>query len=251
MSNIHDGHRERMRQQYKQNGSSCFLPHQIVEMLLFYAIPRKDTNELAHRLLHTYRTIPGVFRASYESLCSVPGMTENAALFFRLLSDVIRLCSLPERNATEVLDSADKVRAFIKPQFIGKTNEQILLLCLNAKNQLLFNDFVSEGSTSAAELHVQPIMEKALANQATAVILAHNHPSGSARPSPEDRHVTKILCATLGSIGIKLLDHFVVSDDDCVSIRSLSGGEALFELNNRHLEYPPPVHYLDEEGLDI
>lgn len=229
MSGIHDGHRERMRQQYKQNGLTVFQPHQIVEMLLFYAIPRKDTNETAHRLLDTYHTLSGVLSASYDSLCSVPGMTPGAALFVRFCGDLIRQYGLQEVDESLVLDTADKVRAFVAPQFVGEKNERLLLLCLNAKNRLLFNGFVSEGTISATEIHVRKIMEKALSNQASAVILAHNHPAGFARPSLEDRHATQVVGMVLASVGITLLDHCIVAGSDCLSMRSLPQSAALFK----------------------
>ena len=227
-SELHEGHRERLKQRFLRDGLRGFEPHQILEMLLFYGIPRKDTNGIAHELLNTFGSLAGVLKASYEDLLEVKGMTPNTATLVRFSGQMIREYYDSNLSKDMILDSTEKMGEFILPKFYGEDNEKVLLVCLDNKCKVLHCSFVSEGSMNATEIHVRRILEQAIRNHATAAVIAHNHPSGFALPSIEDQRSTQALTDALQVAGIQLVDHLVVADDDYVSMRSTPALACLF-----------------------
>ena len=229
---LHSGHRERLRQRFLREGLRDFEPHHTMELLLFYGIPRRDTNEIAHRLLDTFGSIPGVLMASYEELVKVPGITANAAALIRLTGELVREYYDGQLPKDMILDTPEKIGKYILPKFIGERNEKVLLVCLDNKCKVLQCSFVSEGSVSATEINVRRILEQAINSHATAVVIAHNHPSGFALPSVEDQTSTRSIAFTLDAAGIQLVDHLVVAEDDYVSMRSTPTMAPLFEVKS-------------------
>lgn len=229
---LHSGHRERLRQRFLRDGLHGFEPHHTMELLLFYGIPRRDTNEIAHRLLDTFGSIPGVLMASYEELVKVPGITANAAALIRLTGELVREYYDGQLPKDMILDTPEKIGKYILPKFIGEHNEKVLLVCLDNKCKVLQCSFVSEGSVSATEINVRRILEQAINSHATAVVIAHNHPSGFALPSVEDQTSTRSIARTLDAAGIQLVDHLVVAEDDYVSMRSTPTMAPLFEVKS-------------------
>lgn len=229
----HEGHRDRVKQRFLRDGLRGFEPHQILELLLFYGIPRKDTNEIAHELLDTFGSLSGVLRAPYEDLLEIKGITPNAATLIRFSGQLIREYYDNNLSKDMILDSTEKMGQFILPKFMGEDNEKVLLVCLDNKCKVLHCSFVSEGSMNATEIHVRRILEQAIRNRATAVVIAHNHPSGFALPSIEDQHSTKVLANALQIAGIQLVDHLVVAENDYVSMRSTPMLAHLFKTGSR------------------
>jgi DNA repair protein RadC len=217
---VHKGHRERLKNRFLRDGLRGFEPHQILEMLLFYAIPRKDTNPIAHELINTFGNLSGVLKASYDDLLKVKGVTPGAATLICFCGQIIREYYDSELSKDMILDSAEKMGQFILPKFFGEHNEKVLMVCLDNKCKVLHTSFISEGSINATQISVRRILEQAIRNHATAVVVAHNHPSGFALPSVEDQKTTKILTNALNVAGIQLVDHLIVADDDYVSLRS-------------------------------
>jgi DNA repair protein RadC len=228
---MHEGHRDRLKQRFLREGLRGFEQHQILEMLLFYGIPRKDTNAIAHHLLNTFGSLAGVLKASYEDLLNVNGMTPGAATLVQFSGQLVREYYDSNLSKDMILDSTDKMGEYILPKFFGEINEKILLVCLDNKCKVLHCSFVSEGSMNAAEIHVRRILEQAIRNHATAVVIAHNHPSGFALPSVEDQTSTQALTNALHVAGIQLVDHLVVADDDYVSMRSTPALASLFQVD--------------------
>lgn len=229
----HVGHRDRVKQRFLNEGLRGFEPHQILELLLFYGIPRKDTNPIAHELVETFGSLSGVLRAPYEDLLEIKGMTPNAATLIRFSGQLIREYYDNNLSKDMILDSTEKMGQFILPKFMGEDNERVLLVCLDNKCKVLHCSFVSEGSMNATEIHVRRILEQAIRNRATAVVIAHNHPSGFALPSIEDQHCTRVLAEALQVAGIQLVDHLVVADNDYVSMRSTPMLAHLFKTGSR------------------
>ncbi|HCA28423.1 MAG TPA: hypothetical protein DEP23_01995 [Ruminococcaceae bacterium] len=230
---LHQGHRERIKKRFLRDGLQGFEPHQILEMLLFFGIPRKDTNEIAHELLDTFGSLSGVLKASYDDLLNVKGMTPGSATLVRFSGQLIREYYNSELSKDMILDSTEKMGQYVLPKFFGEYNEKVLLVCLDNKCKVLHSSFVSEGSMNATEIHVRRILEQAIRNHATAVVLAHNHPSGFALPSLEDQQSTKAITNALYVAGIQLVDHLIVAEDDFVSMRSTSALASLFKPTNR------------------
>ena len=215
---IHDGHRQRLKEQFRQEGLDNFTEVQALELLLFPIIPRKDTNPIAHALLETFGSFSQVLEAPVEELQKVKGVGETTALYLHMVLDAGRYYGVSRSRHTKILTSLDQCGAYLTSFFYGKRVENIYLLCLDAKCMVLGCKKIGEGSVNSAGLSVRKIVETALGANASAVVLAHNHPSGLAIPSDEDIQTTKKVAAALAAVDIQLADHIVVADDDYVSM---------------------------------
>lgn len=215
---MHEGHRQRMRDKFLKGGVSAFLPHEFLEMLLFYAIPRCNTNEIAHELIDRFGSFRGVLDASLEELKSVKGIGENAAIFLKILSSANSFYFQEEQDKVERFDSLSAARDFGISRFVGATNEDIYALLLD--NQLRKIDCIhlNKGTVNHVAFDLAELYLNCLTRGVSAVILYHNHPRGLAVPSQEDLEVTYQLQGKLSDINVCLLEHFVVSDFSCMPI---------------------------------
>lgn len=214
----HDGHRQRLKERFLLEGLDNFNELQVLELLLFYAIPRQDTNPLAHRLLDRFGSLHQVLEAPASELQKVDGVGPNAAVFLRLITEVGRYYLVNRAMQNTVLNTVEKCGDFLLPYFHGRRNETVFMLCLDAKCKLLCCKEVSEGSVNSAGVSPRKVVELALAANATTVILAHNHPSGLAVPSGEDVQTTQRIAAALSGVEITLADHIIVADGDYISL---------------------------------
>lgn len=228
MSDEHKGHRERMRKKYLLNGIDNFEPHEVLEFLLFYCVPMKNTSILAHRLLNEFGSISAVFDAPVDMLLDF-GLTESQATFLKLMPDVARLYIDDKHNNGDKVISSDNVAQYILNKFIGREDENVLALLLDSKGKELFCGVVSKGSISTSEIPVRKIVDYALRYHARSVIIAHNHPSGVALPSRDDLLATANIKNALSLVGVRLVDHYIVADNDCVSLFESAIGKELFE----------------------
>ena len=215
---IHEGHRERLRQRFRDEGLDNFTPVQVLELLLFSCIPRKDTNPIAHALLERFGSLPQVLDASIEELAKVPGVSENAATCLHMVTEVGRYYLVARSMECTILPTIEKCGEYLVPYFFGRTVETVFLLCLDARCKVLCCKEMGEGSVNSAGLSIRRIVETALGANASTAVLAHNHPSGLAIPSPEDIQTTRRVAAALRSVEITLADHIVVADGDYVSL---------------------------------
>ena len=215
---VHDGHRERLRQRFQTEGLDNFTDVQVLELLLFYCIPRRDTNELAHRLLDRFGSLDRVLDAKMEDLERIDGIGHNAAVFLSLIPSVGRYYAVTRAKKCTILKDTTECGNYMLHRFDNRVNEAVYLLCLDAKRKVLCCQMVGEGSVNSAGVPIRRVVEMALAANATMVVLAHNHPSGLAMPSYEDIVTTKRIAAALDVVEIVLADHIVVADDDFVSM---------------------------------
>lgn len=216
---LHEGHRDRMREQLKKFGMDSLTDVQVLEILLYNTIPRRDTNEIAHRLMERFDTLQAVFDASEEELLKVQGVTVHSAELIRMYQQLRRRLRIQKREAEKILSSTEKCAAYLLPYFENLKDEMVYMLCLDAKCKVLDCMKVHEGSVNAAEVSLRNIVRAALNSGATGVVLAHNHPSGIAIPSQEDRDTTLKLRDALDVVGVFLADHIIVADGDYVSLR--------------------------------
>lgn len=215
---VHDGHRERLKERFRSEGLDGFTEVQVLELLLFYSVPRKDTNEIAHALLEKFGTLAQALDANPADLEKVPGMGSSSALFLKLLSAAGRRYQISRTESATILRTLEQCGAYLQPRFFGRKHEAVFLLCLDAKCKVLACKQVGEGSVNSAGVPIRRIVETALSANATMVVLAHNHPSGLALPSADDIQTTKRLAVALDTVEITLIDHLVFSDDDYVSM---------------------------------
>lgn len=215
---VHAGHRERMRKRFIENGFDGFEEHQALEMYLFYAIPRKDTNELAHRLLDRYFSIAGVCSAPVDELQRDFHLSEAAATFLKMLPEITRLYYESFHSTNNEVDM-DNLGEWMKQKFIGRTAEAVALLLVDAKGCMIYFDIVAKGSIATAEMPVRKIVELAIRHNSKTAFIAHNHPSGNILPSKDDLRVTKMLYDTLRGVGVQLVDHFIIGGSRYLSLR--------------------------------
>ena len=214
---IHDGHRQRLKDRFLREGLDGFTDIQVLELLLFYAVPRRDTNPIAHALLERFGSLAKVLDAPVVKLTQVDGISENGATFLKLVREIERRYALSQGEEI-ILNTIDDCCEYLTHFFKGKRNETVFLLSLDAKLKLLSCREVGEGSVNYASVPIRRCVEMALEDGATSVILAHNHPSGLAVPSNDDIATTRRLAMALSAVEIQLVDHIVVADDDYVSM---------------------------------
>lgn len=218
MENIHRGHREKMRQRFLKGGLEGFADHEALELLLYYAIPRQDTNPIAHRLMERYGSLSAVLTAPAEDLKKVEGIGESAAILLLVAGQIGQKARLSDAARDCAFTDVETVGAYLLERYAGETHEILYQLCLDRKGKLLACKRLNEGGAASASLDVRKVVENAILTSASTVILAHNHPSGIALPSDEDCAATTLAIRALETIGVALADHIIVADGDFVSM---------------------------------
>ena len=215
---VHDGHRERMKNKLLEQGLDVFDDHIVLELLLFYSMPRKDTNPLAHELLNHFGSLEAVFEAPAEELAKINGIGENTITLLKLIPEVSRRYFIDKNKFDNILDSSKKAGEYLIARYMYERDEVVYVLCLDSKCKVICCKELFRGVANSAEISVRKIAELALAKNATSIIISHNHTSGIALPSIEDEIATKRIKTALASMGITLSDHIIVADDDFVSM---------------------------------
>ena len=215
---IHDGHRERLRTRFAEHGLDNFDDHSVLELLLFFSIPRGDVNPLAHRLIDHFGSLDAVFDAPEKELLAVPGVGKRTVELLKTVPQVARRYLISRAEFGDMLNSSSKAGKYILPRFFGEQEEVVYLICLDAKCKVLACRLIARGSVNSANISVRKICETALNCNATSVILAHNHTSGIPIPSKEDELTTSHICKALAALDISVADHIVVANDDFVSM---------------------------------
>lgn len=214
---LHEGHRQRVKSRYLAEGLDSFEDHQILEMLLFFCIPMKDTNELAHKMLLEFGSLPGLFEADPKDICKRCGVSENTAILVSLMPSLARRYFKGKWGDKPVLNSSSKAGEYAVSLFTGRTYEAFFVICLDSQNRVNYAAMVHEGTINEAPVYPRVIVETALRHQANSIILAHNHPGGSMQPSGADIEITKKITAAIEAISIKVVDHIIIAGDKYLS----------------------------------
>ena len=217
--NIHTGHRKRAKGEFLTRGLEGLPDHKVLELILFYAIPQGDVNPLAHELLLQFGSLSGVFNATHEQLMAVKGVGENTATLLRLVPAVGGRYLQDRVNLKEAYTESWQFQELFSSCFFGAQNEMAFLACFDAKRKLISCKKISEGDAVKTDVSTRKIVAEALACNAVYAVLAHNHMTGIALPSPEDQVTTKRIFNLLREVDVRLLDHYIVVDGDMVSMR--------------------------------
>lgn len=229
-TNLHDGHRDRLRNEFLNLGENQSMhDHKLLEMLLFYAIPRKDTNTIAHELLNTFGSFAAVFDADVEALAEIKGMTKNAAVLIKAIIPIIRKYVESKGEAPNSIKTFEDIGNFFMAKYLGIKSETASMLCLNGKGEIISFEIISDGDLDSTGLSIRTVLERVIKTSATAVVLAHNHPSGIALPSAQDITITKMVADALHTISVSLVDHIIIVDNDYVSMAQSSKYEHIFK----------------------
>lgn len=219
MESIHKGHRERLRKRFSEHGLSSFSDIEALEFLLFYALPRRDTNELAHALLRSFGSFRAVMEAQTSDLTQVEGIGENAACLIRLTAELGRRYMAAGRRQGKPIRSSEDAGELLLPMFAYETSELVYVLCLDSGGAVKQCRKIASGMSNKVDFSSRDIVDTALRCNASRVIIAHNHLSGTALPSAADISTTQKLRAALGLIGVELDDHIIVCEGDYVSLK--------------------------------
>lgn len=216
---IHDGHRRRFKEEFLARPDS-FPDHKLLELLLFYASPRSDTNPTAHLLMDRFGSFAGVLDASPEELLKVPGVGEHTVALLKGVKEATGRYLSDRTRVDNIVRSTQDICEQLESSFFGARSELIFLLCLDGKGKALGVRKVGEGNVNASAVIVRRVVEAALSLNASHVVLAHNHPSGLAVPSDADKATTEYLAKVLWTVNIELVDHVIFSDGEMVSMRA-------------------------------
>ena len=216
--NLHAGHRKRMKERFRRNGERAFDDCQLLELLLFYSIPQRDTNLIAHKLMERFGSLSGVLDATVEDLMEVNGISEHSALLIHMLPQVARRYRQDRLRTDQRVNSTREAGRLLEPYFYGARNEMIYLLSLDARGRVLGIDLLGEGSANFCALDIRLVSETALRRRARGVILSHCHVTGGNTPSMDDQRTTQHCMSVLKGLDILLLDHLVFADGEYTSM---------------------------------
>lgn len=214
---VHDGHRERMKSSFKKNGLDSINDVNALELLLFYAIPRRDTNVIAHALLDHFGSLSRVFSASIQELCAVEGVGENTAVLISMIPQLVRKSMVSDAEKITVIKNSKDAGKYLVPRFAFEQDEVALLVCLDSQKRVIGCFELGRGVVNKVSVDVRKVVELALRYKASSVILSHNHPDSFALPSLADTAMTEQIYRSLRLVGITLADHIIVSGKDYVS----------------------------------
>ena len=204
------GHRERLRQRFLNTGADGMHDYEIIELLLTFVIPRRDVKPVAKDLLSHFGSISGIFDAPVRELSKIKGIGNNAAIMISSIKDICGAYLADRMLDTDVLSSPADVRNFSRMKLSGLPEEAFMVIYLNIKNHVITHDVLISGTVDQAAVYPRKIVKHTLENNASGIILVHNHPSGICDPSCEDIRMTDAVKTALGTIDVKLLDHIIV-----------------------------------------
>lgn len=211
-SDIHIGHRERMRQRFLQEGGEGFHDHELLEMLLYYAVPRGDTNPLAHKMIQEFGSLPTLVEAEPIDISRLCGVGINTAILVSLQKELSKRCMQARWRDRPVLNSLSRAVEYCNALMAYKNREFFYVVCLDNKRRLINAVQIAEGTVNTAAIHPRTVIEAALKLQASAVIFTHNHPGGTCKPTFEDIETTTKLGRLLNAIEVQMIDHIIVAD---------------------------------------
>ena len=218
----HQGHRERMRNRFMETGLEGFAAHEVLELLLYYAIPRRDVNPLAHELINTFGSFRGVLEATPQQLMQVKGVTERTAALLGLMLPMFRRYTADLSQSRTVIANRLDAQRYCISLLAGRRNEHFYIIGLDASSTVVGAPMICSGDISEVPAYPRQIVQAALALNAHSVVMCHNHPGGIARPSQQDIETTEQLIDALSAIGIVVLDHLIIVGNNCYSM-SLQG----------------------------
>ncbi len=232
----HEGHRSRMKERFLTGGLSSFSDHEIIELILFYALPYRNTNPLAHDLVARYGSWTRVVDANYEDLLTVPGVTPHVATLLTLAGQSARRYHRDMTGVVNHLYNTEQIVRHVLPWYLGARDESVVMVSLDNKNKHLNTTRIFEGSVNSAQFNVRLAVQQALRDNATQVVLAHNHPNGFAFPSVADVTTTQYVAQVFQPLDIRVIDHLVVAEGDCLCMSQLPETRWLFDGSEPPIE---------------
>ena len=228
---IHAGHRNRLKNRFITTGLDSFEPHNVLELLLFFAIPQQDTNELAHSLIKHFGSLSRVFDAPYSELLKVPGIGPHASTLIKLIPAISRTYMTESNTPDSIRLDYEELGTFLVTHFVGQTKETVYALFFDNGNRHIGEKQLFVGSVNSANFSMRILIDEIITRNASTVVIAHNHPNGFAVPSTGDIDSTHRIENYLSACGVALWEHYIIGDNSFAGIkhnRALKPGEAPF-----------------------
>ena len=223
-NNPHKGHRNRMRAKFLASGADSMPTHELLEMLLYYCVPQKDTNEMAHQLIERFGSLDGVLSASSDELCNVPGIKETGSVLISLVYELNRRRELERTKLPKAFERTEDIGNYLIALYKHVSVEKFYMILLDNGMRPIDTVCLSVGSVNSTDSNIRKIVENALFKHASGVVIAHNHPNGRAIPSKSDLDTTYDINSALRLVGINLIEHFLIADDKYVELLNRSCG---------------------------
>ncbi len=214
---LHNGHRARMRERYYSSGFSEFNHHEILELLLFFGIPRRDTNETAHQLINRFGSFSGVLDAPVDALIEC-GLSKNAAIWLKSVFSLTNKYIYDKNSNDKSLDCVEDLENRLMDLLSNETEEKVVLAMYNAKGMELFLGIISEEKDNWTDKLYSKLSELSVRYHATTMILAHNKPNGIAAPTENDIDNTMKIFNSLAKLGARLNNHYIVAGNELYSM---------------------------------
>lgn len=215
----HEGHRKRLRERFAAAGLEAFAPHEILELLLTFAIPRRDTKPIAYALMTRFGSLHAVLQASVKELTQVDGIGENAATLISMMMPLFRAYHKSAEEEVPVLKNLQQCASYCKGLFTGERYEKLYVVCLDGRMRRINTVLISSGDVNQVPVFARHVLSAASQCNASGMIITHNHPNGNAQPSSEDVALTEALAQILSGINVVLYDHVIVSPTEVFSFR--------------------------------
>lgn len=214
----HQGHRKRLKTRFLKSGLQGFEDHNIMELLLFYALPYKDTNELAHNIIDRFGSIEKAFDADFDQLCQIDGVGENVATLIKLVPEISKFYLGLKKQVRKQYTTIPEIAEFLMDQYVFDDKEVFSILCMDNSGGILEYKKLSSGTSNLTEVNLIKAVEVAVISNAACVIIAHNHPGGSLVASSDDIITTRRLVDAFNAINVRVLDHIIVTKDSYMSM---------------------------------
>ncbi len=215
-----EGHRARLRARYRQSGDGALQDYELLELLLMFAIPRRDTKLLAKKLLERFGSLGRVVEADLASLEEIDGVGPQVATLISLIRPLATRFITETPKQKTLLRSTGEAAAYFKAKLKGLPEEEVHVAFVNSKNAVTATECLQRGTVDQSVVYVRKVIERALAHKASGFILAHNHPSGDPTPSPHDREITQALKAAAATVGVRFFDHLIIGDGEPFSFKA-------------------------------
>ena len=217
------GHRARLRDRFLNGGGKSMADYELLELLLTYAIPRRDVKPIAKDIVRKFGSLAGAAKASVPQLVEVNGVKENTAVLLKVIKEAARRFSWAELSATDapIISNWDAMIDYCRTEMSHLDIEEFRIIFLDVKFRVIGEEVMQRGTINLVAIHPREVLKMAMEKKASALILVHNHPSGDVKPSRADVEITKQIKQALEAINILLLDHIIISKYDYASLKSL------------------------------
>lgn len=219
---VHAGHRERLRERFLKEGLDGFSQHEVLELLLTYAIPQKDVNPLAHEMIDRFGSLAGVLDADESDLLQVSGIGKKAASLLCLMPKLLGYYVKNAMGERPAIRNLKEARQFVSSLFFGLHEERFYLACLDKQGSVIYTQMLQKGTVDEVTIYPRAVVEIAIRHHACSVLLTHNHPGGICQPSQADYDTTNAVIAALRPVGVGVLDHLIFNGQDVYSMNQHS-----------------------------